>query len=133
MSVSNSDLIKDALSLIGVLNEVQEPSPEQGAHGLRALNSLMAAWQKKGLDLQYFTQTSTNDDTPIPEECQAVVTYYLSFALAPYYGRQVTPEMRSLASELYDVLVREAVQFAMQESELLSLPGRALYDINTDT
>lgn len=122
MATTNSDLIRDALGLISVLNEIQQPSAEQGAHGLRTLNNLMAAWLKKGLDLQYYTQDSLTDDTPIPEEDQAVVTYYLSFALAPYYGKRPTPEMLALAKDLYDVLVRDAVIEQMREKDISDLP-----------
>ena len=67
MSISNSQLITEALALIGVLQETETLSAEQGAHGLRKLNALMADWEQDGVDLQYFEQTTLADDTPIPD------------------------------------------------------------------
>lgn len=109
MAISNSQLIRDALGLIGVLGEVEAASPEQATHGLRVLNRMILALQAKGIDLQYYEQTDPGADTPIPPEAEDVVLYFLAFKLAPSYGKTVSLEMRAEGAELYATLVRNAV------------------------
>lgn len=119
--MTNSDLITGALRLLGVLNEVQTASAEQGAHGLEALNQVMAEWESDGIDIQYYEQNDITQETPIPMNARAAVKYFLAFALAPEYGRAVTPEMRETGAKFYNTLVKNTVLDGMRES-VTSMP-----------
>lgn len=121
--MTNSDLIRDALGLIGVLNEIQNPSAEQGAHGLRVMNELLADWEQDGVDLQYYPQTSLTDPLPFPDHAISAVKYYLAFALAPYYGRKVSPEMVATGQKFYNRLIRDSVTNKMQEADMSNMPS----------
>lgn len=121
--MTNSELITRALRRIGVLSEVETASAEQSTQGIQMLNDLMADWEQEGVSLGYYEQTSLTDDTPIPDHARAAVIYYLSFALAPEYGKQVSAEMYGAGQKSYDRLIREAVLQNMRESTLEKLPA----------
>lgn len=122
MSISNEQLIADALGLLGVLSEVEGVTAEQGRIGLRALNELMADWEQDGVNLEYFEQSSFADDAPIPDHAILAVKYYLAMALAPYFRVTVSPEFTALGGKYYARLIRDAVKQRMQASDLSHLP-----------
>ena len=122
MATSNFQIIQDALGLLGVLQETEVMSSEQGMHGLRVLNELMADWEQDGIDLQYYEQTSLVDDTPIPSHATVAVKYYLAIALAPFYGRPVPAEFVSIGAEKYARLVRDSVIAQLRPVDLSHLP-----------
>jgi hypothetical protein len=117
MSITNAELIRDALSLITVLGEGMSATAEQSAHALQVLNHLMADWEADGVDLDYFPQTDLSDETPIPDNAVAGVKGFLAAALAPYYGKQLSAEFLSINSKFYARLVRESVRDSLVESE----------------
>lgn len=136
MATSNSELITDALGLLGVVGETETMSAEQGAHGLRTLNQIMADWEQDGVDLQYFAQTELADDTPVPDHAILAAKYYLAIALAPFYAARVPPEFLALADKYYTRLRRDAVKANVRPTDLTRLPagqgwGR-IWDISTD-
>lgn len=122
MAISNEQLISDSLGLLGVLQETEVMSAEQGAHGLRALNELMADWEQDGIDLQYYEQTAMADDAPIPPHAVMAVKYYLAMSLAPYYAKQVPPEFLTIGGEKYERLRRDAVKANVKGTDLSHLP-----------
>lgn len=136
MSISNTQLISDALGLLGVLQETEVMTAEQGMHGLRALNELMADWEQDGIDLQYYVQSSLAEDTPIPAHAVVAVKYYLAMALAPFYARPVPPEFIAIGADKYSRLRRDAVKQYVRPTDLSHLAqgegwgGR--YDILND-
>ena len=121
MSISNTQLISDALGLLGVLQETEVMSPEQAQHGLRVLNELMADWEQDGIDLQYFEQSSLAEEAPIPNHAVMAVKYYLAMALAPFYAKPVPPEFLSIGAEKYARLRRDSVKQYVRPTDLTHL------------
>lgn len=124
MSITNAELIRDALTLINVLGVGEAAEPEHSEHAIRKLNALLADWEADGVNLQYYPQTmdELGAECPIPADAELAVTYYLAFALAPNYGKQVSQEMTSLASSYYSRLTRESVLAKMKPSNTSGLP-----------
>lgn len=124
MSTSNAELIRDALTLINVLGVGEAAEPEHSEFALRKLNALLADWEADGVNLQYYPQTmdELGADCPITDDSVLAVTYYLAFALAPSYGKQVDPKMLALGSQYYGRLTRDSVKAQMQPSDLSNLP-----------
>jgi hypothetical protein len=118
MATSTNLLIQDALGLLGVLQETEVMSAEQGMHGLRVLNELMADWQQDGIDLQYYEQTSLAENAPIPDHAALAIKYYLAMALAPFYARPVSAEFMALGARYYNRLVRDAAVAAMRPADM---------------
>lgn len=137
MATSNSQIIQDALGLLGVLQETEVMSAEQGAHGLRVLNELMADWEQDGIDLQFYEQTTLADTTPVPDHAILATKYYLAMALAPYYARPVSPEFVALGDKYYSRLVRDAMTEQLRPVDMSHLPvgegWSSDYDIDAGT
>jgi hypothetical protein len=128
--MTNSDFITSVLRLLGVLNEVDTASPEQGSQGLEALNELMAYLEQDGIDLQYYEQDSLTADLPIPRHARPAIKYRLAIAIAPEYGAKATQEMIATADEYYSSLLRQSVLYNNREMDLSDLPGTVrAYDI----
>lgn len=134
--MTNSELLRDALGLIGVLSEVETPTAEQGAHGLRVLNEMMEEWEEAGVRLEYTPQTSTAVDFPGPPYSHGAVKANFAIRLAAYYGggASVSESLVVQASEGYQRLLRRALTKGMREADLSHLPGgRGRYDIVSDS
>lgn len=118
MSITNAELIRDALTLINVLGVGEAAEPEHSEFALRKQNALLADWEADGVNLQYYPQTmdELGAQCPIPEDSILAVTYYLAFALAPSYGKEVDPKMLALGAQYYSRLTRESVAARMQPS-----------------
>lgn len=109
MSIVLSDLISDSLREIGVLDETESASAEQGADGLRKLNQLMELWEEAGIRLDYFPQTALSSVAPIPIYAEIGVTAALAILLAPTYSAKVSPELAAIATSSYETIVKKAV------------------------
>lgn len=109
MSITNSEVITDALRELGVIDETESPSAEQGADGLRKLNQMMETWDVGGISLEYFAQTVLSDTCPIPAYAEMGVTCSLAIRLAPTYRAQVSAELAANAEAAMRVILREAV------------------------
>lgn len=120
--MTNSDLIKGALALIGVLGEGEDPSAEQGALGIQVLNGIMADWEQDGVNLEYYPQETLGDETPVPAHALVGVQGFLAVALAPYYGKPITAEFIASNEKFYSRLVRDAVRDSMEEADLSHRP-----------
>jgi hypothetical protein len=83
---TNLQIINDALLDLGVINESETPSAEQGSHALRVLNQMLEAWEEEGVRLGWCEQTDTSDDAPLPPYAFRGVTAALALELAPSYG-----------------------------------------------
>lgn len=125
MSVSNNDLIADALRELGVISEIQAPSAEQGAHALRKLNQMMAEAAADGIDLDFFPQTTLSDPCPIPAYAENGVTCMLAIRLAPNYGKTVSIELGACAAAAYATILTQAVSGQMPESTVDNRPNGA--------
>jgi len=135
MSITNTDLIADALRELGVISEIQTPSAEQGAHALRKLNQMMFEWAENGLDLGYFEQQTQSDTCPIPQYAENGVTCQLALRLASNYGQTVSQELAASAIAGYETICRSLMNLKIPEVDLTNRPrGRnGVWNILTDS
>lgn len=117
----NLEVIQDALGLIGVNAEGAPVTAEQGEHGLRVMNNLLAEWAADGVDVGHFPQVATGEDFPGDNSVALAVQYNMALTMAPTYGKQVDPVVVGLAGRFYARLVRDAV-IALAEPVSSSLP-----------
>lgn len=122
MAISNVDLIRDSLGLLGVLRETQAPTAEQGKLGLRVLNEMMADWEADGIDLSYVPTDSLADDLSVDDGFIAPIKYSLAHLLAPYYGIQTPAVVLQMAIGYYNRVVRGIVNDQLQPVTLTNLP-----------
>ena len=134
---TNLEVISDALGLLSVLGEGDTATAEQGEHGLRVLNDLMAEWTADGIDVGHFPQSDVSEDFPASYTVLLAVKYGLALALAPHYQKPVDVAVGALAGKYYLRLLRDAVKSKMVESDMTHLPvsegGSGQYNIETDS
>lgn len=130
MTITNRQIISDALGMLGVLAETEVASAEQAQHGLRVLNSLMAEWGELGILPQYYAQTALSDVCPIPDSEEQTVAAALALRLSAFYKGADIALVAAIASRGYNRLLRTAIQDGMQESSMAHLPqGTPVADI----
>lgn len=131
--MTNLELLTSAFRKIGMLDENDVPSAEQGQVGLRLLNQLLAAWAEDGLAFpSWFTQTVLSDALPLPDWAERAVTAALAIEIAGEYDRSVTDALAVVASNSYDALLRKRMNQQLQPIDLSHLPmgeAHGFYDI----
>lgn len=116
MPQSYQDVVRDALQLLGVITEIDTPSAEQGTHGLRALNDMMAHWLEDGLDVEYSPSDSLTAEVDVDTSALRAIKANLAVDLAAYYRTPVTPEIVQMAQSSYDALFRN--RFELPELDM---------------
>lgn len=83
------DVIKRSMRLIGALAEGEQPTAEQAADALVALQAMLGEWETRGVrlggvvDATYATAT----DIPVPVTHLQALAFNLAVVIAPEYGR----------------------------------------------
>lgn len=137
MAITNLEIITDSLREINVLNEVQAPSAEQGAQSLRKLNQMMEMWKEDSLDVDWFKQTDTDADAPIPDYAEFPVTMGLCVMVAPQYGASISPELSTKIGYAVSALRRKLIKEMLDNVDMTHLPEGTghwghRYNIQTD-
>lgn len=120
---SNYDVIKEALSILGVISEIDPVSAEQGQNGLSVMNDMLAEWEADGIDVGYYPQTDINADSPVYSDALQAVKYNLALSLATYYQKEPSLPAAMLADRGYKRLLRDSINAKMQEADMTHMPG----------
>ena len=137
MSITNLQVIEDALREINVISEVDNASAEQGKYALRKLNQLMEVWRENDVEVGYYKQTSTSGTCPIPDWAELGVTCALAVAIAPKYGASVSQETAVVADAAMGMISRKSISEKLDNADMSHMPhgsGRfgSGYNIETD-
>lgn len=132
---TNTQIIEDALGLLGIISESETASAEQAAHGLRRLNQMLALWEDVDkISLGYFAQTVASDDCPLPAWAEKGVAGHLALDLAPHYHATISAEGAKVIADGYEAILRNVFNANLPTANLSHLGGgNARYNIETDT
>lgn len=113
MGWSKRQIIEAAFEEIGLAAYTFDLQPQQLDSALRRLDSMMAAWNAKGIRLGYpipvnAQDSSLNEQTEVPDSAYDAVILNLALRLAPSYGKTPMPETRIGAKQTFDVLLARA-------------------------
>lgn len=120
---TNNDVIKEALSILGVISEVDSVSAEQGQNGLSVMNDMLNEWAADSIDVGYYQQTDLNADSPVYSDALQAVKYNLALALANYYQKEPSLPAIMLADRGYKRLLRDAMNARLNEADMTHMPG----------
>lgn len=120
---TNSEFVEKSLRLIGVLQEGETPSAEQGEDALETMNDLFMEWDADGIDIGFFPQTDLTADNPIYTDAMQTAKYNLAMALAGEYRIEPPSTVIIIASKGYNRLLRDSINGQMKEAEMDHLPG----------
>lgn len=137
MSVTNLQIITDALREINVINETQVATAAQSSKALRRLNQLMEKWKEEELDLGWVKATSTADDAAIPDYAELAVTLALAVSVAPSFSTEPSRTLIALTQDAVNSLKSKHIREKLDNVDMTHMPegsGRwgNRYDINTD-
>jgi hypothetical protein len=118
---TNLDVIKSALSLLGVVAEGQEPSAEQAELSLEVMNDIFLDWSEDGLEVGQWPQTDLS--AAFPAESVQTCKSTLAVHLAPHFGKAPDPVTLALASLGRERLVRNAVRARLEPADTSGMPG----------
>lgn len=137
--MTNIELIGRALLKLGVINESETPSAEQGIDALHELNQMLEEWEESGIKLGWCEQADADlsNTAPLPPYAERGVTLKLALALAPSYGgaASVTPALVADAEDAFSIIRRKAALKALKPSRMDNMPASEssgyTYDIQT--
>ena len=113
-----SDYISSALQIIGVLDEIQSASAEQGSHGLTVFNDMMADWEALGINLAYVPASSASAKLEIAPRYRQGVKANLALRLCAYYGSTPSAMLVAMAIDGYGRVLKDAVAGQMTVTDL---------------
>lgn len=119
---TNSDVVREALSIIGVLAEVDSLSAEQGVNGLSVMNDMLLEWDADDIDTGYFPQTDINAESPIYSDALSTVKFSLAVYLSSYYGLEPRSAVVAIATSGYKRLLRDSIVAKMKEADMTNMP-----------
>jgi hypothetical protein len=130
MSYTKGQIVKEALTELGIAGYGFDVDPEQLEVGIRRLDSLIARWSANGLRLPYPISSdakgSTADqETNLPDVAIDAVTLNLALSLAPSYGKTPSMETKNNAKEALTTLQNKAAMPRARQLE--QMPKGAAY------
>ncbi len=83
------DVIKRSMRIIGALSDGENPTAEQAADGLTALQAMLGEWETRGVRLGSVVDATyaTATDIPVPVTHLQALAFNLAVCIAPEYGR----------------------------------------------
>jgi hypothetical protein len=108
------ELIDMAFETIGIASFAYDIQPEQMESARRKLDSMMAQWNARGIRLGFPIPSEPDggdldQETNLPDAALEAVYLNLAKRIAPGFGKQLTPETKSLAREAFDAMMVRAV------------------------
>lgn len=110
MGWTKRQFVEKAFGKIGLAGYVFDLTPEQLQSALSDLDSMMAAWNAKGIRIGYPMPSSqaTSDldqETDVPDASTEAIYYSLGVRIAPDFGKTVPQSVAFFAKQAYDQLL----------------------------
>lgn len=112
--------VTKAFSSIGLANYVYDLQPEQLQECLETLDSQMATWDGDGIRVGWSIpnaegESALDDEVDVPNQAREAIYRKLGIAIAPNFGKAITPEHKQLAKDAMDgLLLLTALPVPMQ-------------------
>ena len=110
MSVSANDIIKPALSKIGVRNSEVALTATQTTDAIAELNDMMTQWDSTSLPLGYTIVSKGTDIITTPDWSHGAMKSNLSARLAPEYGKEISPTLGAQILSDFNALLLRIVE-----------------------
>lgn len=103
MATTKSDLVRSALSKLGIVGYDYDIDPEELRGGLIALEEMIAEWVSRGINTcyalaSYPEEALGQDDSGINPAARQAIVYALAIKLADSYGKQVSQSVAAGAA-----------------------------------
>lgn len=106
MSWTKRQLLDQAFSEIALSGYIFDLEAEDITSAIRRMDSMIASWGSKGINLGYplaqgADDTDPDQDSNLPEHAVYAVTSNVAIRLAPTYGKTVSQETKMAARQAY--------------------------------
>jgi hypothetical protein len=113
MGLSKRQYVEQAFVEIGLAGYVFDITPEELNTALRQLDSMMAAWNAKGIRLGWPIPANPlnadlDEETSVPDAANEAIYCGLGVRIGPTFGKEVSATTRFLAKQAYDQLLAMA-------------------------
>lgn len=130
MSYTKGELVNEALEELGLAAYEFDVDSEETESAMKKLDSMMAAWTLKGVNLGYPSSSLANGSdldqkSNIPSYAVEAVRTNLAIKIAPGYGKNVSPDTKGTAKTALNSLYSMAAM--PKEQQLPSMPVGAGY------
>lgn len=110
MGWTKRQFVEKAFSKIGLAGYTFDLSPEQLQDAMSDLDSMMSAWNAKGIRIGYPMPSSPlsgdlDEETNVPDSSNEAIYYGLGVRIAPGYGKTVPQSVAFFAKQAYDQLL----------------------------
>ncbi len=128
MSWTKRQFIAQAYEEIGYASYQYDLDPEQLQDAMSTMDSMVATWYTKGIQLGYPIPSSPensdlDEETSVPDSANEAIYLNLAIRLAPSLGKMVMPETKLAAKAAYDAIA--ANNAIPQEQQITGLPRGA--------
>jgi hypothetical protein len=112
MSWTKRELLDQAFGELALPGYIFDLEAEDITSAIRRLDSMIASWGSKGINLSYplssgADTTDPDQDSQLPEHAVFAVTSNLAIRIAPTYGKMVSAETRTSARQAYLALLTQ--------------------------
>lgn len=123
------DIVRDALSHLGVVDANNPVREIDMRDGIRALNLMVRRWEANGMAMGWSDVAEPTDPLPAPAEAEEALGYNLAVRLRPRYGVALAPDVIAMAEQGMQQLRRDR----MVEMPLTFERCGDHYDIRSDS
>ncbi len=128
MSWTKRQFVNQAYEEIGFASYQYDLQPEQLQSAMRKMDSMVATWYAKGIQLGYPIPSSPensdlDEETTVPDSANEAIYLNLAIRLAPSIGKMVMPETKLAAKAAYDAIAANAA--VPNEQQITGLPRGA--------
>ncbi|WP_286075696.1 packaged DNA stabilization gp4 family protein [Stenotrophomonas sp. 59] len=95
-----SEVIRDSLLLLRVVDADEAPEAKDAEDAIRALNLMMTTLEAEGLSLGWSAVSKPDDVMPVLPEAEEAITYLLATRLRAKYGVAMDPDVFQMAQDL---------------------------------
>lgn len=121
MSITAITMLTDAYRLANIIDQVQAPSAEQSAQGLRILNQMIADWEAGGISLGWHPVDTVDDVLPLEDADERGVKYNLAVEFCGDYGIEPASKVAGIAGETFARFEKTSAQEVV--ADLSGLPS----------
>jgi hypothetical protein len=124
---TKSELVSQALGQLGIADYEFDITPEEIDTGVKRMDAMIATWSDENVFLSYTMGGEASEPSGVPDVAVEAVVMNLAIRLAPSYGKQVSPEVATLAKSSLNSLRRFST--APRQRQMPQMPRGAGYKV----
>lgn len=110
MSYTKGEIVIAALSQLGIADYEFDISDEEISSGVLRLDAMMSMWSSKSIRVPYNYVGGSDDNSGLPNTTIEAVISNLAIRLGASYGKQIPPDVRSIAKSGLNAILSESTR-----------------------